>query len=678
RKLNKIKEKIKEDKKEIFAEIEKKTNESLYNNDLNILSKHYIESKLDIKLPEDKNTGYLKNVIYIPRQRSRHPIVKKAIQFIDDNIKKRTSQFDKQNKNREKEKVRIGAATTPSRDGAILTQYGIDLTAIARNNQAPPIMGRENEIEQMTRILVRREKNNPVLLGEAGVGKTAIVMGLAQRIAAQDVPEILQNRRIIELNVGVLVAGTTYRGDFEKRINQIIKDVKNDPGIILFIDELHTLIGAGSSRRSLDASNILKPALAQGAMRLIGATTTGEYARSVEQDPALERRFSCIWVNEIDRRQTLEVLKARKQKWKEHHGVIISDDVLKQAVLLTDTQIKDRHLPDKAIDLIDESCSLARTTFKKEPDSQNPKSQTLTNNHIQKVLDKWTGAALAGKTRLNTFEYIKKIKQQLKEYIIGHDKLLDDLALIIAYKKMGVNKICDSGIFYFWGQPDTGKSECAKAMANILWPKENGRFLFINLELYNDEYSIAGLKGTPGSNETGILSLQLKHNPHSVIYLHNFHLAHTGVITFFNNLFREGCFSDSSGRNVFTQNAIFILSMSVTQESGHIGFTGSKPETKMDITTYLKKYNIPDSITESIQKVFWFDPLNEHNLRTLMEKKLDSIRQQPFVADFEIEFDNAFINELVGKYKNNPMNHRSLDMLFNREVFPYIIDQLNE
>ena len=692
-----LQDKITPEQKPIFMELLTALGSSIRRAGAEPLSPQYIEHRLGMKLPYVKHD---RNTLVLPKVRSNAPFVREIIAFLDKVAGGATEvsaeastplwyrQYALKEAVKEREKVAVGAdgASSPSAQGHALYQFGVDVTEQARKGDMPPIVGRDREIERMIRILVRTEKNNPILLGEAGVGKTAVVHGLAQRIVAGTVPPVLQDRRVIELNMGVLVAGTTYRGDFEQRIVNIVKETRNNPNIILFIDEMHTLMGAGDGwDRGLDASNMMKPALANGELRLIGATTAAEYSRSIEKDPALDRRFSPIWLKEIDQEMTLAVLRARQALWQKHHGVQIDDDLLRTAVQLTDQHVRHRHFPDKAIDLVDEACALARVAGA-EPDGAERGPLVLTREHMQQVVDDWTGAAsneVAATESPTGRSFLDEITHQLRQHIVGHEKNLNRLSAVVADERLALGVSRLPRVLLFCGRASTGKTETARALAQVLWPAQRDRFLFINMALYADPARITQLVGVPpgyaGSNETGLLSLHLRQHPHSVVYLCNFHKAHERILRLFANLFTEGSFPDARGQTVFAGNAIFILSATLDDASQQFGFgadTSGATEDDAEITGFLESSNVPQEIVDAAKEVFWFRDLNESDTKALIERHINNIAKQPGLRELGIQFDDDVVKELLLRYRQEPPSARNLKALLNQVAYPFIRQHL--
>lgn len=672
-KLFGLRDNIPPEKKGDYEEIMNLVYRALDDEDSAVPSVKYIEDKLGVKLEEKtKRHRWHRTRLHLG-PKSSHPIIQEIIETIDSYIAEnnKVTLINTSVNNVAPVKVAVGAGFPA--EAVTLGQFGINVTEQARKGETPPIMGRDREIERMVRILSRSEKNNPVLLGEAGVGKTAVVYGLAQRIVTEDVPDVLKNKSIIELNMGALVAGTTYRGDFEQRMNNIITEMRNNPDIILFIDEFHTLIGAGDSHGQMDASNILKPALSTGNFRLIGATTSREYSKSIENDAAFERRFSPVYLNEVSAQITFSVIKARVPLWKKHHNVEISDTILRSAILLTDQHIKHRHFPDKAIDLIDEACAMARILSVSEDNGH----VELQQEHLKKIIGQWTGATTIKGLIPENFE--RKIKDQLHEYIVGQREIIEELCTLVVDEKLGLNIARLPRVLYFYGLPDTGKTECAKALSKILWPEEQERFLHLDLGMFNDLSDLNRLIGAPtgtvGSEEGGRLSVFLSRNPYSIIYLYNFHKAHERIIRFFAGIFREGLFSDGAAKTIYAGNVIFVLSSTVHGNGYKIGFNKNHDQVNNTssvnkfIPDIIRSFEMPSEIFHFVKSFYFFNELSEEDLKELVERKIRVIKNQPSMRERMTHYNPRVIQKLVQSYKYQPHETRNLRGLLQKYIY---------
>ena len=501
-----------------------------------------------------------------------------------------------------------GTSATPT-----LNQYGDDITAKAEEGKYDTIIGREKEIERIMQIISRRNKNNPCLVGEPGVGKTAIVEGLAEKIITGDVPENLKNKRIIDLDISGIVAGAKYRGDFEERIKKILDEVKKAKNIILFIDEIHTIVGAGAAEGAIDAANILKPLLARGEIQLIGATTLDEYRKYIEKDSALERRFSIINVNEPSAKNTIEILKGIIDKYEAHHNVKITNEAIESAVNLSVKYITDRFLPDKAIDLIDEAASKIRTKIFTEPDEikelqeeitilakekeeaiyeqefekaaqlrdkeellkkkLNEKMENLekirnrdvaeiTEENIAEIISRWTGVPVQKLTQ-DENNKLKNLEENLHKRIIGQNEAVEAVAKAIKRSRVGLkDPNRPIGSFLFLGPTGVGKTELSKALAEILFENEKA-LIKLDMSEYMEAHSISKLIGSPpgyvGFDNGGQLTEKIRRQPYSLILLDEIEKAHPDVLNLLLQILEEGRLTDSQGREVNFKNTVIIM-----------------------------------------------------------------------------------------------------------------------
>ncbi len=517
-----------------------------------------------------------------------------------------------------------------------LDAFGRDLTALARENKLDPVIDRKMEIERVVQILSRRTKNNPVLLGEAGVGKTAIVEGLAQLIIAGNIPEVLRGKRIVVLDLALMVAGTKYRGQFEERIKAIMEEIKRSQDVIIFIDELHTLVGAGAAEGAIDASNIMKPSLSRGEMQCIGATTINEYRKYIEKDAALERRFQTIMVEPPTVEQTVEILKGLRDKYEAHHRVTFKDESLEAAAVLSDRYITGRFMPDKAIDLIDEAGSRARLNVLIVPDNIKQieanveslrkekeayiKSQDfekaaslrdqertarqelerlnkewsqakdkmrpeVTGEDIAKILAQWTGIPIF-RLEEKESEKLLKIEEELHKRVVGQQEAIEAIAHAVRRSRAGIkDPKRPIGSFIFLGPTGVGKTLLARALAEFMFGDEDA-LLQIDMSEYMEKFNVSRLIGAPpgyvGYEEGGQLTERVRRRPYAVILLDEIEKAHPDVFNLLLQVFEEGRLTDSFGRKVNFKNTIIIMTSNVGAElirkTGSLGFKSQKEE----------------------------------------------------------------------------------------------------
>ena len=520
------------------------------------------------------------------------------------------SSRDERENNKESKKGSYNQTTT-------LNQFGEDLTKKAVEGKLDPIIGRKEEIDRVIQILSRRTKNNPCLIGEPGVGKTAVVEGLAQKVVAGDVPEILKDKRVVSMDISGMVAGAKYRGDFEERIKKALGEVKKAGDIILFIDELHTIVGAGAAEGAIDAANILKPMLARGEIQLVGATTLNEYRKYIEKDAALERRFSPVTVNEPTEKDTVKILKGIRDKYEAHHGVKITDEAIEAAVTMSVRYINDRFLPDKAIDLIDEAASRAKLKTYTEPDNlksleekieeiqkdkeeavrtqkfekaaslrdkekelkekyekdqkkwKNKSTKEMTNiteENIAEVISNWTGIP-ANKITEDENLRLKNLEKNLHERVIGQEEAVEAVAKAIRRGRVGLkDPKRPIGSFLFLGPTGVGKTELSKALAEALFGDENA-MIRIDMSEFMESHSVSKLIGSPpgyvGFDEGGQLTEKIRRKPYSVILFDEIEKAHPDVMNILLQILEDGRLTDSQGRTVNFKNTVVIMTSNI-------------------------------------------------------------------------------------------------------------------
>jgi len=541
-----------------------------------------------------------------------------------------------------------------------LDAFGRDLTALARENKLDPVINRKLEIERVIQILSRRTKNNPVLLGEAGVGKTAIVEGLAQLIIAGNIPEILRGKRLVVLDLALMVAGTKYRGQFEERIKAIMEEIKRSQDIIIFIDELHTLVGAGAAEGAIDASNIMKPALSRGEMQCIGATTVDEYRKYIEKDAALERRFQTIMVEPPNVEQTIEILKGLRDKYEAHHRVTFKDESLEAAAKLSERYISGRFMPDKAIDLIDEAGSRARLNVLIVPDNIKKieaeveslrkekesyiKSQDfekaaslrdqermarqeleklnkewgqakdkmrpeVTAEDIAKILAQWTGIPIF-RLEEKESEKLLKIEEELHKRVVGQNEAIEAIARAVRRSRAGIkDPKRPIGSFVFLGPTGVGKTLLARALAEFMFGDEDA-LLQLDMSEYMEKFNVSRLIGAPpgyvGYEEGGQLTERVRRRPYAVILLDEIEKAHPDVFNLLLQVFEEGRLTDSFGRKVDFKNTVIIMTSNVGAElirkTGSLGFKAQKEEGNYQ--------DMKDKLLEAVKHAFKPEFLN--------------------------------------------------------------------
>ena len=520
-----------------------------------------------------------------------------------------------------------------------LDRYGRDLTQMARDGKLGPFVGRRPELLQIIQTLARRSKNNPVLVGEAGVGKTAIVEALALRAVGGKDSQILGDKRIIELNMGALMGGTKYRGEFEERLNHILKEVQANPEVILFIDEIHMLVGAGQTGDgSMDAANLIKPALARGELRCIGATTISEYRRNIESDPALERRFEKIIVNEPSRDETIEILKGLRHKWEEHHQARITDQALQAAVDLSIRFDGDHQLPDKAIDLIDKAGARTRIPILSMMAGDKAASGTHVNGEVTeltvaRVLSEKIGVPLdviTGHLGSSEKSRLLELEAYLKKRIIGQDDAVERVCkrLIMAHAGLA-ERHGPLAVFLFLGSSGVGKTEMARSLAEFLFGNE-ADMIRLDMSEYMEEHSFSKMIGSPpgyiGHEEEGQLTGKLRTKPHSIVLLDEIEKAHPRIFDLFLQVFDDGRLTDSKGRTADAKNAIFIMTSNISaSKQADLGFLPSK-QSKNEILHEVAKRFRPEFINRVNEQII-FQSLGQADVRKILKPMLEEIQQ---------------------------------------------------
>ena len=526
-----------------------------------------------------------------------------------------------------------------------LEEFGYDITQAAREGKLDPLVGREDEIMRVIQILGRRRKNNPMLVGDPGVGKSAIVEGIAIRIVNGDIPSVLADKKLISLDLGAIVAGTKYRGDFEKRLKSIINEVSKRPDVILFIDEFHTIVGAGEASGSLDAANMLKPALARGDIQCIGATTMDEFRKIVEKDGALDRRFQKIMVEHTDIPHSISILSRLKDNYEKHHGVSYTQEAIEACVRMSDRYITDRCLPDKAIDAMDEAGSMVRL---KSAHGTRP----VTAEDVATVISKMTGIP-SGRIAENESSKLMKMGQKLKGSIIGQDEAIEKVVRAIQRNRAGIKDPGKPiGTFLFFGQTGVGKTQLAKALAEYLFDSEDN-MIRLDMSEYMEKFNVSRLIGAPpgyvGFEEGGQLSERVRRKPYCVVLLDEIEKAHPDVFNLLLQVMDEGRLTDSNGRTVSFRNTIVIMTSNVgsreLQEYGNgLGFSTSAKNIRGDrkavLEKALRKAFPPEFINRVDEQVF-FNALTKENIEKIIDIELKGLKARVRDAGFDLHITSA-------------------------------------
>lgn len=616
--------------------------------------------------------------------------------------------------NQPEELLDLSPAMPGSAPKSFLKNFTFDLTDNKNQKNLDPVIGRENEIERLIEILMRRTKNNPLILGDPGVGKTAIVEGLAKKINNQQVPEVLANKRILSLDIPLIVAGTMFRGEFENRLKQLIEEIKKDQDIIIFIDEIHNIIGAGSSNGSMDVANILKPALAKGQIRCIGATTFEEYKKHFENDAALERRFQLIKLNEPTQKQTIKILQGIKDNYQQYHQVKISDQAVKYSVELADRYLTERFFPDKAIDLLDEAAARVRINQKTNPVLNHLNTLIDQHNQLKRqkqeavLRENFNDAIILKKKEQQVQEQIdlleQKIKNQkkakpqinkndicqivakitnipaaelqmdqnqkfinletlLQKKVIGQEKAIKALAQAIRRSKAGINETNKPlGSFIFIGSSGTGKTYTAKILSQILFQNQNS-LIKIDMSEFSEKFNISKLIGAPagyvGYKESGKLTDAVKRNSNSVVLFDEIEKAHPDVFNLLLQILDEGYITDAAGKKINFKNTIIIMTSNLGSEkiNNSIGFDKNNQITDLNLESEIKKFFRPEFINR-LDKIIYFNNLNHKNLQQIAQLELDKLAKRLEQQKIELQIKPAVMKYLVNQNQQSAKGAR--------------------
>ena len=624
---------------------------------------------------------------------------------------------------------------TRVKETPLLAEFSRDLTEAAMKNQLDPLVGRDYELERVQQVLCRRTKNNAVLIGEPGVGKTAIVEGLAQKVVYGDVPHFLADKRILALDISLIVAGTKYRGQFEERLKAIMKELTENPNIIVFIDELHTLVGAGSAEGSLDAANILKPALSRGEIRCIGATTPAEYRKYIEKDRSLERRFQAIKVDPPAEKETIEILKGVKDRYEQFHRVEYTPEAIEAAVYQSSRYITDRFLPDKAIDLVDEAGARAKlkeagysdefaeinksirvaveqmesaasqkdfekAQFYRDQEASARENLQLTRERfdgkvrrvvvsksdIDEVVSKWTGVPI---TSINQDEGDKLLRMEadLHKRVVSQDKAISAISRAIRRSRAGLkNPNRPVGSFIFLGPTGVGKTELARALANFLFGSDNALIRF-DMSEYMEKHSVSKLIGSPpgyvGHEEGGQLTEKVKRNPYSVVLLDEIEKAHPDIFNILLQVFEDGHLTDGLGNRVNFKNTIIIMTSNIgarfIQKKASLGFQASdtsaidKNVSDMVLGEVKRTFN-PEFINR-IDEIIVFEALSDDDLRRIMGLLIDQLNANLVDRRMKITINRDVVDWIIDvTCKDRSYGARPL----RRAIQRYVEDPLSE
>ena len=562
--------------------------------------------------------------------------------------KQRAQQSDEINYNigQKKEEAPEGGKS-PSADASDLEEFGFDLTRAAREGKLDPVVGREREISRVIEILGRRKKNNPMLIGGPGVGKSAIVEGIALRIASGEISPSLAKKRIISLDIASVVAGTKYRGDFEKRVKTIIATASSDPDLILFIDEFHTIVGAGGAQGSLDAANMLKPALARGEIQCIGATTMDEFAKIVEKDGALDRRFQKIVVEAPDVPASIAILEQLRPNYEQFHGVTYTPEAIRACVLLSDRYISDKSLPDKAIDALDEAGSMVHLKS-----NGRGRSNEVTREDIATVVSKMTGIPV-NKVAESEAARLMKMEKRLKSRIIGQDAAVDTVVGAIRRNRAGLkDPNRPIGSFLFFGPTGVGKTQLAKCLAELLFDSEDN-MVRIDMSEYMEKFAVSRLIGAPpgyvGYEEGGQLSEKVRRKPYCVVLLDEIEKAHPDIFNILLQVLDDGRLTDSEGRTVNFKNTIVIMTSNVGSRDldaygQGIGFATSGRDVAKDRASVLEKAikkSFPPEFLGRLDEKVYFNSLSKEDTEKIVDLELKGLKKRVLDAGYNLNVTAA-------------------------------------
>lgn len=630
-----------------------------------------------------------------------------------------------------------GKTDTPNLD-----KFGRDLTAMAKEQRFDPIIGREEEINRVMQILCRRTKNNPCLIGEPGVGKTAIVEGLAQKIASGDVPDLLRDKRIVSLDLASMLAGSKYRGEFEERLKKGLDEAVQAGNVILFIDEIHTIIGAGAAEGAMDAANIIKPLMTRGDLQIIGATTIDEYRKHIEKDAALERRFQPVTIGEPTPEETIEILKGLRSKYEEHHDVKITDEAIETAVQLSRRYITDRFLPDKAIDLIDEAASRLRLAKTSEPETirelqqqieelerkkkkaadeerfeeaaelrrreqelreklekmraeweRSEGQKVLTGEDIAEIVSNWTGIPV-GKLTESDHERLRRLEDEIKKRVVGQDEAVNAVARAIRRGRLGLkDPKRPMGSFIFLGTTGVGKTELARALAEVMFGDENA-MIRVDMSEYMEKFDVSKLIGSPpgyvGYEEGGQLTEKVRRRPYSVVLFDEIEKAHPDVLNALLQILEDGRLTDGQGRTVDFRNTIIIMTSNIgarlltTPAGRKIGFSAdtegkegeeaenlyggkSFEEARQMVIDELKRTFNPEFINR-VDEIIFFRMLSRSDVLKIVDIMLNSLRARINNLGMDIEVTQAAKEWLAEKGYDPAYGARPLRRVIQTEV----------
>ena len=645
----------------------------------------------------------------------------------------RTLNEFEENVNNKEQEINNGYNSTQN-----LNQFGNDLTKQAQDGKLDPVIGRNDETDRVIEILSRRTKNNPCLIGEPGVGKTAVIEGLAQKIINGNIPENLKNKRVISLDITSMVAGAKYRGDFEERVKKCLAEVKKAKDIILFIDEIHTIVGAGAAEGAIDAANILKPLLARGEIQVVGATTIKEYRKYIEKDQALERRFQPVDIKEPSIEDSINILKGLRDKYEAHHNVKITDEAIRSAVELSNRYINDRYLPDKAIDLIDEASAKVKLKSFIEPEylknmekeldkivkekeeaintqnyeraanlrdienellekleqenenwknKNNKKVINIDKDDVELIISKWTGIPIYKITETEN-EKLKNLENSLHERVVGQNEAIEVIAKAIRRSRVGLqDPLRPIGSFLFLGPTGVGKTELTKALAESLFGNENS-MIRIDMSEYMESHSVSKMIGSPpgyvGYDEPNGICEKVRRRPYSVILFDEIEKAHSDVMNVLLQILEDGILTDSQGRTVSFKNCVIIMTSNIgarqITEKKKLGFSNNEIDENSEYLEIKKSVNdelkkeLKPEFINRIDEIVIFHKLTKIEIRDIIEIMLRKVKKRLNSQNYFVEFDDSIKNLIAEKGVDINYGARPI----RRAVQNYVEDKVAE
>ena len=645
----------------------------------------------------------------------------------------RTLNEFEENVNSKEQEINNGYNSTQN-----LNQFGNDLTKQAQDGKLDPVIGRNDETDRVIEILSRRTKNNPCLIGEPGVGKTAVIEGLAQKIINGNIPENLKNKRVISLDITSMVAGAKYRGDFEERVKKCLAEVKKAKDIILFIDEIHTIVGAGAAEGAIDAANILKPLLARGEIQVVGATTIKEYRKYIEKDQALERRFQPVDIKEPSIEDSINILKGLRDKYEAHHNVKITDEAIRSAVELSNRYINDRYLPDKAIDLIDEASAKVKLKSFIEPEylknmekeldkivkekeeaintqnyeraanlrdienellekleqenenwknKNNKKVINIDKDDVELIISKWTGIPIYKITETEN-EKLKNLENSLHERVVGQNEAIEVIAKAIRRSRVGLqDPLRPIGSFLFLGPTGVGKTELTKALAESLFGNENS-MIRIDMSEYMESHSVSKMIGSPpgyvGYDEPNGICEKVRRRPYSVILFDEIEKAHSDVMNVLLQILEDGILTDSQGRTVSFKNCVIIMTSNIgarqITEKKKLGFSNNEIDENSEYLEIKKSVNdelkkeLKPEFINRIDEIVIFHKLTKIEIRDIIEIMLRKVKKRLNSQNYFVEFDDSIKNLIAEKGVDINYGARPI----RRAVQNYVEDKVAE